>query len=94
MLGYNIPTKILSKISMSNLRFYASAENLFTITQYPGLDPEKKNSSRDLYPINRSFSLGINVSFLNNKNMEKNKFKNSNNRLHGHWSPFDVFIVY
>ncbi len=63
MLGYNIPTKILSKISMSNLRFYASAENLFTITQYPGLDPEKKNSSRDLYPINRSFSLGINVSF-------------------------------
>ena len=63
MLGYNISTKILSKISMSNLRFYASAENLFTITQYPGLDPEKKNSSRDLYPINRSFSLGINVSF-------------------------------
>lgn len=63
MLGYNIPTKILSKISMSNLRFYASAENVFTITQYPGLDPEKKNSSRDLYPINRSFSLGINVSF-------------------------------
>lgn len=63
MLGYNIPTKILSKISMSNLRIYASAENLFTITQYPGLDPEKKNSSRDLYPINRSFSLGINVSF-------------------------------
>lgn len=63
MLGYNIPTKILSKISMSNLRIYASAENLFTLTQYPGLDPEKKNSSRDLYPINRSFSLGINVSF-------------------------------
>ena len=32
---------------MTNLRIYASAENLFTVTQYPGLDPEKKNSARD-----------------------------------------------
>ena len=63
MLGYNLPQKLLSKISMANLRIYASAENLFTVTQYPGLDPEKKNSSRDLYPINRSFSIGLNVSF-------------------------------
>ena len=63
MLGYNLPKKLLSKISMTNLRIYASAENLFTVTQYPGLDPEKKNSTRDLYPINRSFSIGLNVSF-------------------------------
>ena len=61
MLGYNLPKKLLSKISMTNLRIYASAENLFTVTQYP--DPEKKNSARDLYPINRSFSIGLNVSF-------------------------------
>ena len=54
MLGYNLPKKLLSKISMTNL---------FTVTQYPGLDPEKKNSARDLYPINRSFSIGLNVSF-------------------------------
>ena len=63
MLGYNLPKRLLSKISMTNLRIYASAENLFTVTQYPGLDPEKKNSARDLYPINRSFSIGLNVSF-------------------------------
>mgnify|MGYP002233361553 CR=1 FL=1 len=48
MLGYNLPKKLLSKISMTNLRIYASAENLFTVTQYPGLDPEKKNSAREL----------------------------------------------
>lgn len=36
MLGYNLPKKLLSKISMTNLRIYASAENLFTVTQYPG----------------------------------------------------------
>lgn len=62
-IGYNLPSKWLSKISMTNLRLYVSAENLFTATKYPGLDPEKPNSARDLFPINRSYSLGINVSF-------------------------------
>jgi TonB-linked SusC/RagA family outer membrane protein len=63
MLGYNIPQKVLSSIAMSNLRIYLSAENLFTITKYPGLDPEKTNSARDLYPINRSYSIGLNINF-------------------------------
>lgn len=62
-IGYNLPNRWLSKISMTNLRLYLSAENLFTLTQYPGLDPEKPNSARDLFPINRSYSLGLNVSF-------------------------------
>lgn len=62
-IGYNLPKRWLSKISMANLRLYFSAENMFTLTQYPGLDPEKPNSARDLFPINRSYSLGLNVSF-------------------------------
>lgn len=62
-LGYNFPKKWISKVYMNSLRLYASCENLFTITQYPGLDPEKSNSARDLYPINRTFSLGVNVGF-------------------------------
>lgn len=62
-LGYNLPKKLTSKIAMSNMRIYLSAENLFTITDYPGLDPEKTSSSRDLYPINRSYSIGLNINF-------------------------------
>lgn len=62
-LGYSIPKRLLAPMHMSNVRIYVSGENLFTITQYPGLDPEKANSSRDLYPINRSYAAGINVSF-------------------------------
>ncbi len=62
-VGYNLPSKWLSKVAMTNFRVYLSAENLFTLTQYPGLDPEKPNSARDLFPINRSYSLGLNVSF-------------------------------
>lgn len=60
-LGYNIPTKLLSKIHVANVRFYLSAENVFTLTAYPGLDPEKQRSGRDLYPINRSYSVGVNI---------------------------------
>jgi TonB-linked SusC/RagA family outer membrane protein len=62
-LGYSLPTKLLSRISVSSLRIFLSSENLFTLTEYPGLDPEKTNSARDLYPINRSYSAGVKISF-------------------------------
>lgn len=60
--GYRIPAEILSKINISGIRLYVSGENLFTLTNYPGLDPEKPRSGRDMFPINRSYSVGINVS--------------------------------
>lgn len=39
-LGYSLPKKWLSKISIENMRFYFTATNLFTITGYSGVDPE------------------------------------------------------
>lgn len=60
-LGYAVPGKKLSKIGVSNLRLYISAENLATITAFRGLDPEKNGNKSDLYPLNRSFSIGINL---------------------------------
>ncbi|MCX8473108.1 MAG: SusC/RagA family TonB-linked outer membrane protein [Sediminibacterium sp.] len=38
--GYSIPNKILSKGGIEKVRFYIQATNLFTITNYRGLDPE------------------------------------------------------
>lgn len=64
-LGYSF-TKLLKKINspISDLKIYVSAENLFTVTSYSGLDPE----STDLidygtYPQARSFLFGVNVKF-------------------------------
>lgn len=37
-LGYNIPG--VKKVGLEKVRFYITAENLFTITSYSGLDPE------------------------------------------------------
>ncbi|MBN1415856.1 MAG: TonB-dependent receptor [Bacteroidales bacterium] len=78
-LGYTLPQKITKFIGMSNLRFYISAENVFTITKYSGFDPEVGNIQYDNalqknnplaqgidganYPIAKKFLFGINVSF-------------------------------
>jgi TonB-linked SusC/RagA family outer membrane protein len=62
-LGYSIPTNLLHKIHVNNLRVVASADNLATFTSFRGLDPEKAGSSNDLYPLNKSYSIGVNLGF-------------------------------
>jgi TonB-linked SusC/RagA family outer membrane protein len=60
-IGYTVSQDFLSRIKVSSFRLYASAENLFTITKYRGLDPEKTGGRSDAYPINKSYSIGINI---------------------------------
>ena len=70
-LGYNFNIR---KTFLSNARAYVSAQNLFVITGYKGLDPEVNSEISSTgtaplgidylsYPKARTFSLGINVSF-------------------------------
>ncbi|WP_117881620.1 SusC/RagA family TonB-linked outer membrane protein [Aureibaculum luteum] len=70
--GYSLPQDVLEKIKMSRIRIYGSAQNLYTLTNYSGYDPEigSFNQSPLLtgidngrYPSPRTFSLGINVEF-------------------------------
>jgi TonB-linked SusC/RagA family outer membrane protein len=60
-VGYTIPGKISKKALISRARIYLSGENLWTITKYPGLDPEF-GSSLD-YPTMRQYAVGLNVTF-------------------------------
>ncbi|HSU52041.1 MAG TPA: hypothetical protein VLJ41_15650, partial [Segetibacter sp.] len=62
-LGYTIPSKMLRRIGVNNLHIVGSAENLGTITSYRGLDPEKQGDNNNLYPINKSYSIAVNLSF-------------------------------
>lgn len=39
-LGYTLPKNVVKKIGIDRLRVYFTANNLFTITGYSGLDPE------------------------------------------------------
>jgi hypothetical protein len=45
------------------MRVAGSAENIATITSFRGLDPEKNGSNNNLYPINKSYSLVVQLGF-------------------------------
>ncbi|CAK7047986.1 MAG: TonB-dependent receptor P3 [Parabacteroides sp.] len=66
-IGYSLPKSLMASIGCSgtNVRFYATGENLFTITKYSGIDPEVGGNGLDggKYPVARVFSLGLNVNF-------------------------------
>ena len=61
-LGYNVPKSFAQKLAMERLRFYLSAQNLFTIksSSFTGVDPENPNYG---YPIPLNITFGLNVSF-------------------------------
>lgn len=68
--GYNLPGSILKKIGASTWRIYVSAENLITLTNYTGADPEigARGSfdigiDRGIYPMARTWRVGTTISF-------------------------------
>ena len=60
-VGYRIP---LSKDIPVNVRIYATGQNLLTLTQYKGYDPEvSSGTDSGAYPSARSIIFGTNISF-------------------------------
>ncbi|MCD8182465.1 MAG: SusC/RagA family TonB-linked outer membrane protein [Bacteroides sp.] len=45
VIGYSLPQQLLNKFNINKLRVYFSANNLFTITKYSGIDPEIAGTS-------------------------------------------------
>lgn len=62
-VGYSLPVKFLTRVGVSHLRIVGSAENLATLSSYRGLDPEKQADDNNMYPINKSYSLSVNLTF-------------------------------
>lgn len=72
MLGYNLPHTLVDRLSIAGVRVYGSVDNPFTITKYKGYNPEPDYNQRGnltpgvdygLYPLVRSFNLGLKVTF-------------------------------
>lgn len=58
-LGYNVPKSLVNRAHINKLRLYATVQNVFTITKYPGTDPE---SGQDFNaPMPRTIMFGINL---------------------------------
>jgi len=64
-IGYNIPSEIIKRLRLSSARISVSGENLFTITNYPGQDPERNlgDITYASYPQIKSYSFGLTVKF-------------------------------
>lgn len=69
-LGYTIPAVWTQKAKLQSVRFYASADNLATVTKFfQGLDPERVPNSTSgtqraaIYPQSKIYSFGVRVIF-------------------------------
>ena len=67
-IGYTLPRKIVQKMGVQNLRFFASGENLLTITDLVKFfDPETIESGSFAhgyaYPLSRTYAFGLNITF-------------------------------
>ena len=69
-LGYTFPKQWLKKIMIENLRVYASLDNFFLFTKYPGLDPEVSSTTTSgmgvdygNYPTTKKVVFGLSVTF-------------------------------
>lgn len=62
-LSYFFPGNILEKLKIQSLRLYAQGVNLWTKTDWPGLDPEVNGSDFGDFPQGRTYTVGINVGF-------------------------------
>lgn len=59
-LGYTLPANVISKLRMTNARIYFQAQNVFTITNYTGADPEGLGYP---YAMPRQYTIGIQFGF-------------------------------
>jgi hypothetical protein len=63
-LGYELPASISSKMKMTKLRLFVTAQNPVTWSDYKLFDPERAgNVNSGAMPSNRLFLGGINISF-------------------------------
>jgi TonB-linked SusC/RagA family outer membrane protein len=77
VLGYTIPNKITSKVSIQRCKLYAGAKNLFTLTKYEGISPDVAGKTPEtagmgvlelgvdlgIYPVTRMYYFGANITF-------------------------------
>ncbi len=70
-VGYTLPADLVRKLTMTKVRVYLSAQNLFTITSYKGLDPEigmqggnptQNGMDTGTYPSSRFYTIGLTVT--------------------------------
>lgn len=69
VFGFSLPKNVISKLNAEKIRFYVSGQNLFTLTEYEGADPEvgggilSSGIDTGFYPQSRSYLFGFQINF-------------------------------
>jgi TonB-dependent starch-binding outer membrane protein SusC len=63
MLSYDFSSKILSKLKISNARFYVQGTNLFTYSDWYGYDVEFVGTATGIIPQSKNVTMGIQIGF-------------------------------
>jgi hypothetical protein len=61
--GYNLSKDISRKLNIEKCRIYLNADNLFTLTNFRGFDPETPWGEGNIYPMVTTYSVGLNLIF-------------------------------
>lgn len=63
-IGYSMPSQLLSRLFISNLRIYLAGDNLVTFDHMPkGWDPERPSGDATYYPISSTYTFGVDITF-------------------------------
>lgn len=66
-LGYTLPASVIERWGVSYMKVYVSGQNLLTITDYSGLDPELSSNvqgwDNGQFPLSKTYTVGVNVRF-------------------------------
>jgi len=63
-VAYNLPTELLNRIQVRNLRLFISGKNLVTMTSWQGWDPETGQAiTRGGRPVMKGITMGVDISF-------------------------------
>lgn len=72
VLSYSVPASLANRLRIENLKLFVSAYNVFTYTNYSGMDPEINYAGDDnlrmgtdffTYPHSRRIMFGVNIGF-------------------------------
>ena len=62
-VDYTFPSKLTKKIRVEKLKVYFSGENLLTFSPFKLWDPEMGGGKGMAYPTQRTFNLGVQITF-------------------------------
>jgi hypothetical protein len=62
-ISYSVPENVLSKMPFSRINIYLAGTNLLTMSHFKWIDPESPSVSNGYYPQQKTYSVGLNLTF-------------------------------